>query len=140
MTKKELEFKIKQLKNEIKYIEKYFLKTEVSKHQNLPVPRLELSYEPTGRSPEKKWSTYDVKYRIIYRHLEETVYAVPLGLTQCDSGYNNQDGIPVLLGKIRLPFRFNAQIKHDMKHLNLPGYAILEDQIDEILEFEKGEK
>jgi hypothetical protein len=88
----------------------------------LPVPRLEIRCRNLG-----DWWNWEWLYGIVYRHLTGTVVFVPLGHTKVGG-----DGRPPIRGdgSIRLPFRDGAHIYHDMKQLELPGFAILEDKIE----------
>jgi hypothetical protein len=88
----------------------------------LPVPRLEMRCRNLG-----DWWNWEWLYGIVYRHLTGTIVFVPLGHTKVGG-----DGRPPIRGDggIRLPFRDGAHIYHDMKHLALPGFVILEDRVE----------
>lgn len=98
---------------------------KISEEENLdlPIPRLELRYTNVD--------SYNCvcKYAMIYRHLLDDIVCIPLGKT--DVGGNG--GEPCIFdGKLSLPFRDGAHIKNEMRQLNLPGYVIYNNRIEEI--------
>lgn len=90
---------------------------------DLPCPRLEMRYEPDEKFG---WTETTVTYAMVHRHFLGHYVTVPLGVTTIRSG---RQSAPIYDGKISLPFRDGAHIKHDMAQLNLPAYAICEGQL-----------
>lgn len=104
------------------------LHTKLADDQNLPVPRLELLYEADGYEG-REWCEFIVHYRLVYKHMLGHIMAVPLGQT----GVKNGSGeIPIRNGKIDLPFRDGCNIRNEMQHLNLPGFAICGDTTEQL--------
>lgn len=99
--------------------------------QSLPVPRLELWYNPLGTTPERAWWRYEVIYRMVYRHLVGDIIALPFGRTEI----SGSDRAPMTDGRLQLPFRDGAHICHDMAHLHMPGFAIHGDHVDDLTAF-----
>lgn len=106
--------------------------------EDLPVPRLELLYEPeTVPSGTVSWHQFRVYYRLVYKHLMGDLHKTVLGETTCRGGA----GKPIKSmearsrpGKIDLPYRDGAHICHDMAHLRMPGFAICGDIIEDLSE------
>lgn len=81
---------------------------------DLPIPRLEIRWHRTNDG-------YSIMatYGLVYRHLLDEVYLVPLGCTK-RSGYLNSRKEPCL----DLPFRDGCHMKHDAKNLHLPAFVV----------------
>lgn len=80
--------------------------------EGLPVPRLEIRWRKLN-----DWERV-AEYSLVYRFFHGEVIRVPMSVTK-------QSGGPVVHGDmVSTPFRDGAHIQHDMRHLNLPGYAI----------------
>jgi hypothetical protein len=77
----------------------------------LPVPRLEIRYQPLN-------GEVFALYSLVYRHLMGDILAVSLGGTVC-GGARVTD--PEYL---ELPFRDGAHIINDMWELRLPGFVV----------------
>ena len=92
--------------------------------QPLPVPRLEMAWEH-----EDEWHVV-VLYRLVYRHLLGHCVGVPFGHTRV-SGSGVQ---PLRYGRLDLPFRDGAHIRHDAESLNLPAFLIYEDHVETLAE------
>lgn len=86
--------------------------------EGLPVPRLEIRWRPDHA---EGW-TWVAEYNLVYMHLLTHVVKVPLGSTTVN-GFR-KDTKPEHEGQVQLPWRDGVHIRSDMKHLNLPGFAI----------------
>lgn len=111
---------------------------ELPAEQTLPVPRLEMVYEPSARVG---WAEYKVRYRMVYRHLLGHCVAVPMGETKISGGHSARAPIDREPGRdwadgarirIDLPFRDGVHMRHDARHLNLPAFAIVGDVVETI--------
>ncbi len=103
---------------------------QLPKEQALPVPRLELVWEPRGRG-DMPWYTRIAKYRLVYRAFWDDVLAVPMGQTKVSGGRGTEPPIGSN-GEIDMPFREGAHICHDMEVLKLPGFRICGDVVQDI--------
>jgi hypothetical protein len=92
-------------------------------HQTLPVPRLEMVFEPEYGGDD--WYNTVIKYRLIYRHFLNHCVAVPLGHTKRGGGRK-----PTLDDVLMdLPFRDGAHIRHDARSFGFPAFAICEEVV-----------
>lgn len=110
----------------------------------LPVPRLEIRY----RDMEDSGYVVEALYCLVYRHLthdtgglrcdgaKDCLVFVPMGHTKITGGATGVRPEPesgIWDGKMYGPFRDGAHIRHDMKHLMLPGFIVATDgQVYEI--------
>lgn len=101
----------------------------LERQQTLPVPRLELVWEPDGYEGAE-WYERVAKYRLVYRAFWDDVLAIPLGETHVKGGSGKQP--PIHDGKIEMLFRDGAHICHDMAILRLPGFLICGDLVQDI--------
>lgn len=101
---------------------------ELPKEQTLPVPRLELVLTQEDKFT-RVWS-----YRIVRRHFTGEVLATPIGSITSRGGGSDSPYYTSgeFAGKLRLPMREGAHICHDMAHLNLPGFAVCGDHVDDL--------
>lgn len=111
-------------------------------YRDLPVPRLEFAWIPTGpvgedaRSAQSQWDSFRIEYRLVYRHLLDHFVVVPLGMTETsgasrspfeareymlDQGWTAEQ---VAAAMPDLPFRDSAHSYHDAAHFDLPLYAL----------------
>jgi hypothetical protein len=91
---------------------------EMEDDGKLPLPRLELLYVK-----RRDWSSFDVIYRLVTKHLCGHLVATPLGRTRCDGGSNKEPS-----GPEDVPFRDGAHAFHDAAHLQLPLFKIMPDR------------
>jgi hypothetical protein len=104
---------------------------ELPRTQTLPVPRLEMLYEPIHG-----WSDYETIYQLVYRHFLGHCVAIPLGRTSINSSsWKNAEPPMDELGRPHLPFRDGAHIKSDAKHLNVPAFVILGDKVTDLKDY-----
>lgn len=96
---------------------------------DLPVPRLQLRYEPNG---EHGWSSFRVYYELVYQHYlgvgaapeaDQCLVVVPLSWTDI----NGRNKAPLLHGAADLPFRDGAHFMSDSKQLNLPTVVLFRE-------------
>lgn len=90
-----------------------------------PVPRLELLY-----IPRPHWDDYQVHYRLVTRHLQGHLVALPIGCTTF------QGGAPDVEPE-HLPIFDGSHIAHDSEYLSLPAYKILPGRPPERIDFEQ---
>lgn len=96
--------------------------TESDEAEGLPVPRLEIRW----RRSDWWWSA---TYALVYRHLLGQVVIQPLGITRLHGG---PPGQPIYNGKVDTPYRDGVHIRHEMRTLKLPGYAVCEGLVTEL--------
>jgi hypothetical protein len=99
-------------------------------HEELPVPRLQIRLVTHQLDLS---SLVDLRwyYELITRHYMGGLIAIPMGETST-KGYES-DIDNYFQGKyIILPHRDGAHLYHDMSHLNLPGFVIYNDNVNEI--------
>ena len=70
--------------------------------------------------------------RHVYRHFLGDIMAVPLGHTTIRGGAGR---MPLVDGRLMLPFRDGAHVCSDMAHLKLPGFATYGDHVDDLTAF-----
>ena len=100
--------------------------TKSQEPDGLPVPRLEIRWSRLGSGGEWNWLA---SYNLVYRHFLGDVIVVPLSATR----RGGNDCAPIERdGKVETPFRDGAHIAHEMRHMNLPGYAICEGTITKL--------
>jgi hypothetical protein len=129
----ELEKNVERLEAALAHSESgWCLHSEIKEEQVLPVPRLELVYEPRGKQAGREWTRYVVTYRMVYRHLLGHCVAVPLGETTFSGGVSST---PMQDGRLRLPLRDGAHICHDMAALGMPGFAVCGEHVDDLAAF-----
>lgn len=90
------------------------------------IPRLQIQcINISGDYTEQLW-----KYELVYRHFTDGIVKLSFGETKRESGMMtppiDEDG------KIDLPIRDGAHIKHDALSLNLPAYAICDNKVEKI--------
>ena len=118
---------IAQLRAELEFAEEMFnkIKARVDRidDSGLPVPRLELRWIGDPTEPEGEW-----EYNLVVNRFTGTPCFYPLGNTDVSGGvdpyYPN--------GRLRLSFRDGAHIKHDMKQLHLPAFAIRGSKVENL--------
>jgi hypothetical protein len=88
----------------------------------LPIPRLEVRWEPCD---DGRYGAAAV-YSLVYRHLLGHVAFVPLGITRTTGALADRvrDG-----GVVDLPFRDGAHFANEMRQLSLRGFAIVGDVV-----------
>lgn len=93
--------------------------------ENLPVPRLEIRWarELGG------WGWF-AHYSLVYRFFLGEYIRLPISITRQTGG--GRDNAPIREGKVTIPFRDGAHIQHDMRQLNLPGFAICEGTVTKL--------
>lgn len=79
----------------------------------LPVPRLEIRWRQAD-----EWTRL-AEYSMVARHFMGDVIRHPISVTKCSG-----TGALVHEGKVETPFRDGTHIRHDMRHLGLPGFVI----------------
>ncbi len=126
-----LEEELRKAKNEIEQAEDgWRALVSLPTEQTLPVPRLELVLT---RQSEFVCVWH---YRLVYRHFAEGVLAVPLGRTTIQGGRADRiypaDHPNGFGGKLVLPHRDGAHICADMAHLQLPGFAVFGNHVDNL--------
>jgi hypothetical protein len=89
----------------------------------LPVPRLELRWEPI----DERGYNWRALYSLVHRHFLGHYVTVPMGETRV-GGMRE----PLRDGEVDLPFRDGVHIKHDMRELNVPGFAIYGDHVTKL--------
>jgi hypothetical protein len=90
------------------------------------LPRLQIRCEhEEGNYYNQTWY-----YELVYKHFTGEVVKIQIGKTERNGG----DGKPPINedGKLDLPLRDGAHIKHDAIHLNLPAFAICDDIVQKI--------
>lgn len=88
--------------------------------EGLPVPRLEIRWRKLN-----DWERL-AEYSLVYRFFLGEVIRIPISMTK-------QSGGPVVHGAmVETPFRDGAHIRHDMRQLNLPGYAICDGLVTKL--------
>jgi hypothetical protein len=92
----------------------------------IDLPRLQIRCEhEEGNYYQQVWY-----YELVYRHFTGSIEKVPFSHTECRGGNGLQ---PIdKNGKLELPFRDGAHIKHDAVHMNLPAYAICDDIVEKL--------
>lgn len=106
------------------------LHLKLPREQTLPVPRLEVVFEPRGWK-DHEWCDYVALYRMVYRHFLGHCVAIPIESTKVQRSLNE---IPLgPNGKIELPFRMGAHVAHDAAHLKLPAFAVVMDRVEPIV-------
>ncbi len=100
------------------------LHTRLSNEQTLPVPRLEIVFQP---DEQEGWGRYDAIYRLVYRHEQDFIIGVPLGRTTVES---MRDEPPITNDRIDEPRRDSAHIRRDSISLGLPAYVVLGDRVE----------
>jgi hypothetical protein len=99
---------------------------ETGLREGLPVPRLEMVYEPHGWEGEE-WAVTLVWYRLVHRHFLGHCVGITLGQTRSTGGGMRSPVASV--GKFRegidLPFRDGAHFRHDAPHLKLPAFVLV---------------
>ncbi len=95
--------------------DKFRARAEREDTSGLPVPRLELRWIGEPEDTEGEW-----EYNLVANHFAGGLVFYPLGNTEVMGGTSAY--LPN--GRIQLPFRDGAHIKHDMKELKLPGFVI----------------
>lgn len=127
---RELTIKIEDLEQSLRGADsQWTLHVRLPKEQTLPLPRLELVWEPDGYVGQE-WYERVAKYRLVYRAFWGDVLAIPLGETRVKGGYGTEP--PIRAGKIEMPFRDGAHICHDMAALRLPGFLVCGDVVENI--------
>jgi hypothetical protein len=115
----EKEEQLQQLQAELDFAEEMFGKLRARAQREdtsgLPVPRLELRWIGEPEDSDGEW-----EYNLVANHFTGVPVFYPLGNTEVTGGASAY--LPT--GRIRLPFRDGAHIKHDMKELKLPGFVI----------------
>lgn len=101
--------------------------------EGLPVPRLEIRW-----SKLDDWS-WVAEYALVYRFFLGEVIRVPFSRTKQSGGWDDRELAEsesprsiVRNGVVETPFRDGAHIRHDMRALNLPGYAICRDVVTKL--------
>jgi hypothetical protein len=92
---------------------------DVGPSADAPVPRLELLY-----IPRPHWDDYQVHYRLVMRHLQGHLVAIPVGCTTIEGGEPNVE-------PDRLPIYDGSHIAHDSGYLSLPAYRIMPGRLPE---------
>lgn len=90
------------------------------------LPRLQIQcINISGDYTEQLW-----KYELVYRHFTGDIVKITLGKTERNTG---KADLPIDdNGKIILPFRDGANIKHDAINLKLAAYAICDDIVEKL--------
>lgn len=97
--------------------------TEKETDERLPVPRLEIRWEPAD---ENRYN-WHARYFLVHRHLLGNIVSVPMGYTRRGGG-----GEPVRDSEVETPFRDGCHIAHDAAHLGLPAFAVYGDKVTKI--------
>lgn len=92
--------------------------------ESLPLPRLEIRWSPAD-DLRRSWVAV---YALVYRHMLGYVFAIPISETRS----NGHQTPPVHNGVVELPFRDGHHIRHDMREMKLPGFAICEGTVNEL--------
>jgi hypothetical protein len=92
----------------------------------LPLPRLELQcFDRTMQEVGDGWLNVEWLYCLAYKHHDDTVMFVPLGLTKV-GGCGGRAPEPDGTGKDE-PFRESHHVRTDMKTFGLPAYIVIEE-------------
>jgi hypothetical protein len=90
--------------------------------RDLPLPRLEMEWTPST-DPQYSW---DIEYRLVYRHFLGHTECVRMGLTK--RGGSSTSFSKLLAGdKMQLPFRDGAHFVHDGGHFGMPLFVVTPD-------------
>lgn len=89
----------------------------------LPCPRLELRYTPHNHWG---WHELTVTYALVRQHHLGHYVTTPLGVTTIQS---SRGVVPVYDSKVCLPICDGKDLLHDMRHLNLPAWALCDGKI-----------
>lgn len=103
---------------------------KVDPNPDLPVPRLEIRFEPVLTGCADPWQAGQIMtYSLVYRHLLGHLVFVPIGYTKRSGGRGLKPDFSSAESALReMPFRDGAHIRNEMKQLNLPGFLICDDQ------------
>ncbi len=91
--------------------------------EGLPVPRLEIRW-----TRENEWS-WLAEYSLVYRFYLGEVIRQPFSVTLQRGGRGEP---PIYEGRVDVPRRDGFHIRHDMKQLNLPAFAVCEGKVTKL--------
>jgi len=113
-----------KLENDASWYEHREFEPGSEPNPELPIPRLEVRWEPCDDGRYESVATY----ALVYRHLLGHVVFVPLGVTRTTGALTGRvrgDGL------VDLPFRDGAHFANEMHQIKLRGFAIAGDVVTE---------